>query len=197
LKKSILHIVLTVFTITIWAKTVKNHNVAAPFNISIVQGGVAVSVVNNEITLSKSPFDIVIDMPKPDGVLLNASTNKKTATLALKNRPQAKLPGFKETGMAEALLNPDKEIILAETAPSFWYYDNENEHRFNSVIKSDNGLKCIRSVENLYDRKTKNTIKINDIKSKLYLVFIYNKPNTNYFDRIEEKREIIIINWKN
>jgi hypothetical protein len=197
LKKSILQIVLTVFTVTLWAKTANNNAIPDPFNIIVVQGGVTVPVVNSEITLSKSPFDIVINMPKPDGVLVNASTNKKSATLALKNKIQVKLPGFKETGMAEALLNPDKEIILTETAPSFWFYDNENEHRFNNVIKSDSGLKCIRSVENLYDRKTKNTIKICDVKKKLYLVFIYNKPNTNYLDRVEEKREIVIINWKN
>jgi hypothetical protein len=197
LRKSILKIVFTIFTITIWAKTANKLSTPAPFNISIVQGGVKVPIINNEVILSKSSFDIVIDMPKPDGVLLNASTNKKTATLALKNKVQAKLPGFKETGMAEALLNSDKEIILAETAPSFWYYDNGNEHRFNSVIKSDSGLKCIRTVENLYDRKTKNTIKISDVQKKLYLVFIYNKSNTNYFDRVEEKREIVIISWKN
>lgn len=196
MRKSILHIVCAIFTITLWAKTANNYSTLTPFNISIVQGGVKVPIINNEVLLSKSPFDIVIDMPKPDGVLLNASTNKKTATLALKNITQAKLPGFQETGMAEALLNSDKEIILAETAPSFWYYDNNHEHRFNNVIKSDSGLKCIRTVENLYDRKTKNTIKISDVKKKLYLVFIYNKSNTNYFDRVEEKREIVIISWK-
>ncbi len=166
------------------------------FDLSIDQKNEAVQVIaGNTIELKRAPFDIKLDFSAEASVLVNASFDSKTYDMALKNAPMKKLPGYAETGMAENLFNVDKEILINKNAPSLWYYDNAEDHRFNVVSKSDYRTQCTRVIENLYDVNESSQIKVSDVKKDLYLVFIAYKMNDE-FEEVELQRKALKITWK-
>lgn len=165
------------------------------FKITIEQNGKQQKIEDNHILLQPGSFEIVIEMSEPMGILVNASFDDKTFKLASKNKHLDKLPGFEETGMAEGLLNTDKEILLSEKAPSYWFYDTEEENRFNSISKLENGIVCKRTIENLFDTETSTGIKITDVSKPIYLVFISYKKGSEITDQIEVQRQSIAIEW--
>ena len=166
------------------------------FHVEVEQNGKLIEVINGEVTLEKEEFNLVFTLPEPMGLLLNSSFNKKTYKLASAGKPKSELPGFQTTGMAEGLLNEDKEIIISDDSPSYWFYTDEEMNRFNSTEKVNGKLMCKRTIQNLWDVETKETTKISDVKKPLYIVFLSYKMAENKTDEIELKREWIKINWK-
>ena len=184
-------LILTAFIAKERKKAVKKS-----FNISIQQHGKSVPVSKNEVMLDRFAFDIVIEFSEPMGVLVNVSFNNKTFMHASQSMPLDELPGFQETGMAEDLLNRNKEIFVCNSAPSYWFYDSDTEHRFNSVKKSNSGIICKRTIQNLYDVDSKINTKILDIGKELYLVFISYEPGKEITDRVEVQRQYLTVKWK-
>jgi len=101
------------------------------FNVYVHQHDHEMEITDHTVTLDKESFVLVFRFSQPMGVLVNASFDSKTYDMAMKGEDLEKLPGFEQTGMAEGLLNPDKEILLSDKAPCYWFYDNDEEHRFN------------------------------------------------------------------
>lgn len=165
------------------------------FNVTIEQNGKQQKIEDNQVILHKGAFEIVIEMSEPMGILVNASFDDKTFKLASNNKHLDKLPGFEETGMAEGLLNTDKEILLSEKAPSYWFYDTEEENRFNSIKKLETSIICKRTIENLFDTETSTRIKVTDVNKTIYLVFISYKKGAEITDQIEVQRQSIAIEW--
>lgn len=130
------------------------------------------------------------------GILLSASYEKQTFNAAKKGKHLDKLKGFRPTGMAENNFNPDNEILISDEAPSYWFYSDDEDHRFNEVVKLENGFKCKRTVGKAYDVKTKKSLSLKEINAPLYLVFISYKKGENITDRIEVQRRCIKINWE-
>jgi hypothetical protein len=168
-----------------------------PFKVYIEQDGIRLPITNNEVSLNKKQFNIVFVFPKPNGIIISTSFNKTTYEKALKNEPLSKLPGFTESGMAEYLLNPDKEVMIDDTAPSYWYYDNDKEHRFNKVVKSRDSLVCTREIKQLYILGGKEPVimPIEQVNKPLYFVFVDYESDPKTFERKEIQREMIKINW--
>ncbi len=171
---------------------------STPFKVYIEQDGIRLPITNNDVSLNKKQFNIVFVFAKPNGVIISTSFNKTTYEKALKNEPISKLPGFTESGMAEYLLNPDKEVIIDDSAPSYWYYDNDKEHRFNKVAKSRDSLVCTREIKQLYIPGEKEPIilPIEQSNKPLYFVFVDYETNPKTYERKELQREMIKINWK-
>lgn len=168
------------------------------FQIEIYQNGKPVGISNNEVTLQKAPFDIVItfkDTAVSKDILLNTSINPKTFLDALQNVPMDSLAGFQESGMAEVLFNEDRDVLLSYSAPSFWFYDSDELHRFNMVKKDGENLICTRTIESLYSVETKESIALNKLSYPIYMVFITYEYNKDFSHRIENQRFMLKINW--
>lgn len=166
------------------------------FGVSISQNGETIDIKNNTVTLNDTTFDIVINFSEPMGILVSASFDKSTYEKAKKNKPLNKLDGFTELGMADGLSNPDKEVLISDKAPNYWYFDSASESRFNKTEVHDNGISCTRTIEKVYDVSTGSTISVQDVKKDLFLVFISYKQGENLTDRIEIQRQCIKLVWK-
>ncbi len=165
------------------------------FHVRIEQNGKVFESINGLVTLDKKEFNIVFEFSEPMGLLINGSFYEKTYKLASKGIIKSELPGFKNTGMAEGLLNPDKEILISDDSPNYWFYDDNEKNRFNSIEEAGGNILCRRIIQNLYDVETKTTIKVEDVSKPLYLVFISYKRGEKITDEIELKREWIKIIW--
>lgn len=163
------------------------------FKMYIEQNGYRIAAHKNTVKIDPGTFNIVFEFPEPMGVLVNGSRDQATYKAASRNESFEQLPGFSETGMAEGLGNKDKEIILAEYAPGFWFYDDDKTHRFNSVERKDGKLICKRTIENLYDKTSQTSVKVADTKGKLYIVAVSAKKGKTWDDKIEVHREYIIV----
>ncbi len=165
------------------------------FHVIIEQNGEFIEPNNGVVTLDKSTFNIVFEFNEPMGLLINGSFKKNTYMLATKGKHKSKLPGFHHTGMAEGLLNPDKEIFISNDSPNYWFFDDNEKNRFNYIEKVDGKIICTRVIENFYDVHTKTNIKVENVNEPLYLVFISYMRGENITDVIEIKRECIKIKW--
>lgn len=178
----------------------KNHlnEKYSPFKVYIEQDGIRLPITNNEVSLDKKPFRIVFVFDKPNGILISTSFNKATYEMAIKNEPLAKLPGYQGTGMAEYLFNNDKEVLVDDSAPSYWFFDNIKEHRFNTVKTSKDSLVCTREIKqfNIFDEKGNIILPIEKVSKALYFVFIDYISDPQTYKKTELQREMIKINWK-
>lgn len=163
------------------------------FHVMVEQDGKMIEPKNGIVNVDKSEFNLVFKFNNPMGLLVNGSFKKKTYELAAKGIAKSKLPGFEETGMAEGLLNKDQEILISNSAPGYWYYENDEQSRFNSTEKKNGKLICKRIIKNFYDVNSKQTSSVKNVKKPLYLVFISYKYKNNI--EVELKREWIKINW--
>ena len=155
----------------------------SPCSVSAQPRHVEVRVVQNgkevrdgdelEFVLQRGPFDLVFEADSAFAILVNASFKPETFMGALSGIPTMDLPGFAETGMAETLFNADRDVIVADSAPSYWYYDAKKDHRFNKVKKRRGRLICTRTIENLYFRETAISGALANARHEpLYLVFV-------------------------
>ena len=166
------------------------------FSVYFEQDGNKIDIINNEVKLKRALFSIILVFPQPMGLLINGSFNDSTYHFALKNLPMDQLPGFRETGMAEDNFNPKKEILIANNAPSYWYYDSKKENRFDNVTEENSKLICEREIKTLDNVDTKKNSKVSDCKNPLYLVFISYAQGKDWGDRIEVERIAAKINWQ-
>lgn len=160
------------------------------FHVIIEQDGKIIESNNGVVTLDKRPFTFVFEFNEPMGLLVNGSFEETTYKLATRGGKRSKLPGFQNTGMAEGLLNPEKEILISNESPSYWFYDDSENHRFNSIETVDGKLLCRRIIENLYNVDAQTNIKVENVSKPLYVTFI------SYKESQEIKREWIKIEWK-
>lgn len=177
--------------------SVKSIQKDKEFDVSIYQNGELIEIKDNTVFLKDSTFDIVFNFSEPMGVLVNASFDKTTFKQAKKNKPLDNLKGFTEYGMADGLLNADKDIILHDEAPNYLYYDSDVDNRFNKSERKEDGLLCVRTIERFYEAKSDSSINIQNLKKDVYLVFISYAPGQKITERTEIHRKFIQIKWKN
>jgi hypothetical protein len=169
-----------------------------PFKVYIKQNGLRQSILKNEVTLNKKPFDIVFVFDKPNAVLVSTSFDKSTYVKSLLKEPLSKLPGYEGTGMAESPFNADKEVFIDDSSPSYWHYETSKENRFNKVVKSKDSIICTRTINQLYilGEKESSTLPIEQINKPVYFVFINYTIDPKTYNRTELQREMLKINWK-
>lgn len=184
---------VTLFSSYIFSEHTSEEKII-PLKVYIEQNGIRQTVTNNEVALDKKPFNIVFVLKKPDGILISSSFDKITYEKALKKEALSNLPCYQNTGMAEGLFNKDNEVMISDEAPSYWFYDNDKEHRFNTVIKSRDSLVCTRTINQVYIIDKEESLSIEKINNPLYFVFI-NSSDPGSSNKTEE-REMIKINWK-
>ena len=184
------------FIITLTSMMEPTSQTDRDFHVILEQNGKSIVPVNNVVTLDKSEFSLVFEFDAPMGLLINASFDKTTYQQAKEGKPKSTLQGFENTGMAEGLFNDSEEIFLSDEAPSYWFYEDETAHRFNTIEKKEGKIICKRTINNLYDINAGENIKVEAVGQSLYLVFISYKRGKTITDEIEIKREYIKIEWQ-
>ncbi|MGU3375009.1 hypothetical protein [Chryseobacterium sp. M5A1_1a] len=177
MKKISLTILFSLLSLMTFAQSLK---------VAIKQDGKVIEPVNNIYELKKSTFQFEITATDLDGFLIGASTDKSiyTAAVGLYN------PGvswFQNTGMAEELYNKDKELFLMDTAPSYWYYTDAKDHRFDKNPKGS--LKqwtATRTITRFYDIMVDQAINLKDFAGSAYIL-MYNPEYNDNYDLIGKK----------
>jgi len=183
-------------SIICWVFIVPTYAQIQRFKIAIEQEGLTTDSLKSEIQLKKKPFKIIIDMPQPLGLLINASFVSTTWEMAKNGKVLKYMPGFQNTGMADENKNPNKEILISDDSPNYWFFDNKESHRFDEVVQNGNWLMCKREIERLFIVENQSYVNIQDMHQPLYLVFITYDWVNDFQDRLEKQRKWLKIDWK-
>lgn len=174
-----------------------NKNIPEKIDAAIEQNGSAISIINDTAELRRTKFSIIFNFAQPDSVLINASFSPDSYNMARDGVPLKDIPGFKDTSIAEELFNRDSMLYISLKSSSFWYYTDDTDNRFNSVIKSESGLTCRRDIASL-DNIDINTDKIDLVKMKqdvIYVIIVKFDWNEDYTQMIERGRKYFKIKF--
>jgi len=166
-------------------------------NITIIQNSEIIEPQNNTYRLRRAPFSIRLTFKQPDGLLIHTSLNDRTYIKAESAYPLNELPGFMNTSIAEELFNMESLIHVSESAPAYWYYTDETDHRFNTVVPVESGYLCIREISTIVDLDSgKEAITLSRMTGDtLYIVIMKTDWNKDYTERIELSRKIFKITF--
>ena len=169
------------------------QKVTDTIEIAIEQSGNVIQINDDTAEIRRTNFSIILKFPQPESILINASFKPETFNNAREGLPINELAGFKQTGIPEDLFNRESVIYLSKDSPNFWYYADDSDHRFNSVLKSENGYLCTREISGIVDIDGSGE-KIDLIKIKediIYLVLIKVEWNESYTKIIEKDRKFL------
>lgn len=153
---------------------------AQSLKVVIKQDGKVIQPVNDVYELKKSPFLFEITSNNLEGFLVGATTNKDiyAGALGLLN---TEVPWFQNTGMAEELYNKDKEMFLMDSAPSYWYYTDAKDHRFDKNPKgSAKQWTATRTITRFYDIMMDQPINLKDFDGRVFLLMYQPEYNDEY-----------------
>lgn len=153
---------------------------AQSLKVVIKQDGKVIQPVNDVYELKKSPFLFEITSNNLEGFLVGATTNKDiyAGALGLLN---TEVPWFQNTGMAEELYNKDKEMFLMDSAPSYWYYTDAKDHRFDKNPKgSAKQWTATRTITRFYDIMVDQPINLKDFDGRVFLLMYQPEYNDEY-----------------
>ncbi|MDN3693272.1 hypothetical protein QWZ06_13755 [Chryseobacterium tructae] len=153
---------------------------AQALKVVIKQDGKVIEPVNDVYDLKKSPFVFEFTTTNLEGFLVGATTNKDiyAGALGLFN---TEVPWFQSTGMAEELYNKDKELLLMDSAPSYWYFTDVKDHRFDKNPKGS--LKqwtATRTITRFYDVMVDQPVNLKDFDGSVYLLMYQPEYNAEY-----------------
>lgn len=177
MKKISLTILFSLLSLMAFAQSLK---------VVIKQDGKVIEPVNDVYDLKKSPFIFEFTASNLEGFLVGATTNKDiyAGALGLFN---AEVPWFQSTGMAEELYNKDKELFLMDQAPSYWYYTDAKDHRFDKTPKGNSKQwTATRTITRLYDIMVAQPVNLKDFDERVYL-FMYEPIYNDEYDLTGKK----------
>ncbi|MDX8573687.1 hypothetical protein OZ666_18485 [Elizabethkingia sp. HX QKY] len=177
MKKISLTILFSLLSLITFAQSLK---------VVIKQNGKVVQPVNDVYELKKSPFLFEINSTNLEGFLIGATTDENIYTAAA-DTYNPEVAWFQNTGMAEELCNKDKELFLMDTAPSYWYYTDAKDHRFDKNPKGN--LKqwtATRTITRFYDIMVDQPISLKDFNGNAY-VLMYEPVYNDEYDLIGKK----------
>lgn len=162
-------------------------------DLIIEQNGNRIDIVDDTAEIRRSAFSMRFKFTRPDGILINASFHSETFNNSKEGLPFNELTGFKNTLISEQLFNKDNVIFISFGSPNFWYYSDDSDHRFNSILKSENGYLCTRDISCIIDLDdSDDKIDISKVKEdEIYLVIIKIEWNKDYTQMIERNRKMI------
>ena len=167
------------------------------FQVKISQHGDTLSVAENVIELERAPFDIIVMMPPKTHLLVSASYNDRTFNMAQSGAAMNSMPGFSETAMAEGLFNADRELMVFYYAPSYWYYEDDYDNRFNRTKQKNNQVQCVRTIEYINSLTHDKRLPVAAQNKPLYLTFIsYNRLPGPDNKKEEVQRHTLKLDWK-
>ncbi len=182
-----------VFTILILLNTVPSFAQRKYFSVGFQQDGQIAPVENHQVILKKKAFTILLYFKQPESVLVNASFYPESFKQAQAGRPFKDIPGFSDLGMAEEPFNPKSLLMLSSTAPHYWYFIDDSNHRFNNISQKDGVLVCHRIIGQVMYRDTTKAVRpIRDItENELYLVFMRTEWAQDFSQQFEKQRDYV------
>lgn len=159
---------------------------AQSLKVVIKQNGKIIQPVNNIYELKKSTFAFEITSTGLEGFLIGATTDESIYNAALGDY-NPDVWWFQNTGMAEELYNADKELFLMDLAPSYWYYTDSKDHRFDKNPKGNlNQWKGTRTISKFYDIIAVEEIALKNFEGSVYML-MYNPIYNDEYDLVEKE----------
>lgn len=159
---------------------------SAKINVQILQNNQYLSSVNNVYELKSDEFSFVIEGEKSEGFLVGATFDEDVYRSA-KGEADLEVAWFEATGMAEELFNKGKKMFVSNNAPSYWYFTDATDHRFDKKSKGNfDKWNAKRTIESFEVIELDKTIHVNKFKESLYIYMyqpIYDEAY-NLVDRI-------------
>lgn len=172
---------------------------AQDYRIHFIQDGKEVPVINEMVQLSKSTFQIQVELLKVDGVYGSCSLSDSLFQIPLnQSLPESDLIQWKIAFETE--FNKDQDIIVSKDGYFYWFYNPKVDtwHRFDPNPKVEKGrvtgTKTIASIFISEDlNRKKKTVSVSEVTEPLYLIFFLmdNKREK------ESKRMRVQIEWTN
>jgi len=169
------------------------------FKIAFEQNGVYYfPSADNEISLKKAPFSVLVYLNIPDGVLVNASLHEDSYNAMINNVPEKDIEGFKKALIPDEISNLNNMLLISTQSPSYWYYTNEYDNVFNHTERiTKKIILCERKINKITNTDTDQLLNIEDIPfNRIYLCFLKNDWSNDFRTRIELKREAFILNFE-
>jgi len=167
------------------------------FKIEIEQNNELKTIENKEVAIKKESFTLVIYFLKPDNLLINASFDSETFRFILNGEKTTFASEFQNKPIVEEPFNKDESLIVSDKSSNYWYYRNESEHTFSTVLQKENSFVCKRKIAFVKKSQTdkEKTLVSKIKKNDLYLVFMKLEWNKDYSKRIELKRDYLHIKF--
>lgn len=147
--------------------------------VKVFQFGKEIKAVNSVYQLKSDEFSLQFNAENTNAFLIG-STFDDDVYRSAKGDADLEVTWFQSTGMAEGIFNNEKQILISNEAPSYWYYETKEDHRFDkNPIGNQKKWSATRSITNLYDLSNDQEIKVKDFKKSLYLIFYNNKNDSD------------------
>lgn len=141
--------------------------------IQIKQNGVVVPNQNGVVHLKSNEFTFEVTSNNIESFLIGATFDKDLYRSAI-GEADLEAPWFESTAFADEIFNPNKELIISDESPSYWYYTSANDHRFDKNPKGNTqkwvGNRTIKVLNNL---SSYEHIPLTKFKDYVY-VYIYS-----------------------
>ena len=170
---------------------------AQDYRVHFIQDGKEVPVLNEKVLLSKSTFQIQVELLKVDGVFGSCSFSDSLFEIPLnQSLPESDLIQWKIS--VEPENNVDKDIIVSKESYFYWFYNPKVDtwHRFDPDPKVEKGriigTKTISSFFVSEDNHTRTkSIAIADIQQPMYMLFFLMDDKDKVSKRIR-----VQLQWK-
>lgn len=160
-------------------------------SIRIIQDhSVQLNDFQTTIQLKRKVFKFQVMLRNMDGVYVFASVRDSVYRFTESGpiRDFAYLPLLE---MREDRFNTNKELNIAETGWSYWFYDSKADwHPFHrKIIALDsNSVVCTKVVKQFYDVAESQVVRVKDVGPPLYLFFV---AVSEYDDKGKPVRELM------
>lgn len=163
-------------------------------NIKILQNNKEIHPIDQNIyQLKKEEFTLQFEGININSFLIGITQDEDVYLSAI-GEANLEVEWFHNTGMAEDLFNKNKEMFISNEAPSYWYFDSKNDHRFDKNPTGNlSNWQASRTVKYLYNLSTEKKIAVKNNLKPIYMFFYtaeyinddYENPNINIIRCIE------------
>ena len=159
------------------------------WSAAIIQNGVVMPAVSDEVTLVKSPFILQLKLPQPVPVKLNAFNTDQNFQ-ALQDgyvfTPDCELALCTGMDVAEEKLNPGQDLFVDPQLTHYLYYLAPDDNRWSRVTINDTGAVLERDVAKLNDMPIEQYA-----DPALYLLLYADSANPDQIDPGELKKIVL------
>ncbi|AIM37073.1 hypothetical protein KO02_10470 [Sphingobacterium sp. ML3W] len=177
MKKAGLCLLAVLISSTAWAQS-------PSFKVKIIQNGIAVEPKDDVYYLKSEAFSFAFTAQDVDGFLVGATFDDDLYRSAI-GTVDLEVSWFANTGIADGRFNPDQELMVTNDAPSYWYYTDNMDHRFdeNPTGTADNYV-AKRTILRFKDLAVDKVIPVEDFKKSVY-IYMYSGDRDDDFNLID------------
>lgn len=181
MKKILFCFLATAFSFTAKAQDEK-------IQIQIIQGGNIIQPNDDVYILDGKEFSFDVTSENMEGFLIGATLHSDLYKSALGDG-DLEVAWFENTGVADDLFNPNKEIIVSDEVASYWFYTNSKEHRFDTNAKgTTHKWHATRTISTLNLLSEYEMMPISKFKKSLFVYFYQPIYDEEY--NLKDKKKV-------